>query len=387
MSKKSNAKRSVDAYRDFLKFLTDNSKAAGVDVDWSKSETNLKNTERMENGMGMTTADIQSFMANQISAQKQMDFQERMSNTQWQRGVADMQAAGLNPALAYSQGGSAAPSGASAQSDATVTGRGAMFSFLSQMASLVKEVVSIPFDIKKTKAETSNLEAQNANLLKQNELITSEINKNNVDTQGKRIENEFAAETYQLRKQGVELANNLTEEQKEKVHKEGQKIDEEIGFIKQQAATEFEKTILTKWQVAYQYMSVYEKAALLPLQQQLLRAQTWKEQASAALAIVNEAKERHLLNIGFYDKQLELVSEQVKKAGSDAEQAAAQAAIAAIRRSMRDGTYFDVPEIENFGQAVKYGPEYLVTNFLNSIIQTASMLSDISLGAIGNILK
>lgn len=53
-------------------------------------------------------------VANAEMAQKQMDFQERMSNSQWQRGVADMQKAGLNPMLAYSQGGASSPSGATA---------------------------------------------------------------------------------------------------------------------------------------------------------------------------------------------------------------------------------------------------------------------------------
>lgn len=55
---------------------------------------------------------------NSAEALKNREFQERMSNTAYQRTVEDMKKAGLNPILAYANGGASTPGG----SGATITG-------------------------------------------------------------------------------------------------------------------------------------------------------------------------------------------------------------------------------------------------------------------------
>lgn len=60
--------------------------------------------------------------ANLQIAEDNCAFQEYMSNTAYQRGVRDMQKAGINPMLAYSQGGSSTPAGSTATMQPTNEG-------------------------------------------------------------------------------------------------------------------------------------------------------------------------------------------------------------------------------------------------------------------------
>lgn len=68
-------------------------------------------------------------------AQKQMNFQERMSSTAHQREVADLKAAGLNPVLSAQQAGASTPSGAMGDTDTSNVQ--AYLDIMSQMAQSV----------------------------------------------------------------------------------------------------------------------------------------------------------------------------------------------------------------------------------------------------------
>jgi len=90
------------------------------------------------------------------AASRQMNFQERMSNTQYQRGMADMRAAGLNPMLAYSQGGASSPGGAS-YSPVNVGSAAAQGGLTGMQIAQTAENINLLSETAKTKASETSL--------------------------------------------------------------------------------------------------------------------------------------------------------------------------------------------------------------------------------------
>lgn len=106
----------------------------------------------------------QNFGASQSAAQ--MAFQERMRSSQYQTAVGDMKAAGLNPMLAYHQGGAGTPPGASATSPggalpaAQRSRLTSDFQSAAQIDLLNKQTENIAAQTSKTKAEEGEIIAR-----------------------------------------------------------------------------------------------------------------------------------------------------------------------------------------------------------------------------------
>lgn len=98
------------------------------------------------NAKGVENANSQ----NAANAQSQMQFQERMSSSAYQRAVADMKAAGLNPALAYQNGPASSPSGAMATAQAEKKG-----DIGGGIMATAAKTIGLNAEVNKSKSETA----------------------------------------------------------------------------------------------------------------------------------------------------------------------------------------------------------------------------------------
>lgn len=135
-------------------------------------------------------------------AREQMGFQERMSNSAYQRAMADMKKAGLNPMLAFSQGGASTPPGS--QPTLAAPDEGAKFRSLAEGMSTAMEVgrfkkeMEVQDSVKKVNEQTAREKDSNIALNKET------MNQIEATTKGLRIANLGSAARLPLAKKQAE---------------------------------------------------------------------------------------------------------------------------------------------------------------------------------------
>lgn len=184
-----------------------------IDRNWAKRDAS---DQAQANERGAERA--QDFSSAEAVANR--NFQERMSNTSWQRGTADMMAAGINPMLAFQQGGASSPSGSQgsgfAAQGSTVRGTQGLL----QQAATAAQIENI-------QADTDNKRAENPNI------------RNQARVQDAMVDN-LKAQTAQLAKQ-----QDLTEAQTAQVNQAIENLKAQLDNLKKENIQIEEETLLT----------------------------------------------------------------------------------------------------------------------------------------------
>lgn len=284
-------------------------------------------------GSGLTGAERE---ANAFTAAREdlaWNRQMEASNTAFQRQVADMQAAGINPMLAASgNGGSSVPS---AQAQASVTPSDNVGDLLSLIAALSSQNVQRSLgerdlDIKErvADAEIANKEAD-TNLKSQQESESKERER------GARIVNDIKEATKDLEIEAAQLRNNISRAEEKQIYSLVDKCAQDIRESIARTDTEETKQMLNKAAARLDDMKAYEIIQMLPYAQALAEAQTEEAKATAALASVKAFYEQKLIDGGYIDSLL-------KTAAADANITMSEEQMRAWDAALKSGDYSKV---------------------------------------------
>lgn len=248
--------------------------------------TNLYTQHRNEQLMNKQNA----FNAQQAEITRQWN--EQMDSTKYQRTVADMQGAGVNPALAM-QGGITTQ----AASNATASAASTPFMDMSSIAQLISAMSQsklVDAQTKNLDADTSKKEAETTNTTTLTESILQ-------DVIAKQNDNEYRDEFNRLRNDGMKASNDLTREQKSQVRESIYNLQADTAKKIQEAKSEQEKQKLIVTEQLLKSAETTEIYSLLPFKQAMMNAQTAEARAIAGNQMAQAAYTNGMLSAGMIE--------------------------------------------------------------------------------------
>lgn len=243
---------------------------------------------------------------NALEAQKAREWNLAMDASKYQRAVTDMKSAGVNPALAI-DGHLSTQATSNAQAQQTDSGANALTSLMNSMASIRLQQQQLAQDKALKSRELDIRESE----------VNAKNRKTNLEADILDIEKFYRSLEKELSIESQKLVNDLTRKQIDEINENIKKIQQQTDLLKKQADTEVERKLLVISEQALNNAKAYQIVAMLPYEQALAEAQTQNQKAAAALALIETAWKKKLIDAGYIENMIRAQDADITKTEVD----------------------------------------------------------------------